>query len=781
MQGNIDSLTEEYESTVAELQVDISANASDIAALTEEYNATVESINASIAAAQEDYDKKIAALGITVAANKTAIENELNAQVETLQGNIDSANAAINSLNAKLSQDISALDQKYAAHVSAINLLLQTLQDDGDDAKTRLSAIESSIANMQTDYERRIIELENMINELYEDRDNSLLSYDILPDNTYSVKVGNAKYLENIVIPEKYKGRAVTSIDNSAFENCSSLTSVTIPDSVTSIGISAFFGCISLTNVYYGGTKSDWLNIEINNNNDYLSNATIYYYSETQPDVEGNFWHYDNGEIVVIVIVHDYYQQITEPTCTEQGYTTYVCSRCGEEYVDNYVSALGHNYENGVCTRCGEPDPDYVAYFTQGLAYYLSYDEEGYVVYAKGTAEDTDIIIPAVYNDKPVKWIGTTAFYNCSSLKSITIPDSVTSIGSSAFRNCKNLISITIPDSVSSIGDQAFYICSNLTSVYYDGDIESWCNIDFADSYSNPLNNGAELYIKENGEYKLVTDLIIPDTVKEIKKYAFYNCRSLTSVTIGNGVTSIGNSAFSPCRNLTSIEIPDSVSSIGEGTFNGCSSLSSINIPDGVTSIGASAFAVCSSLTSITIPDKVTSIGEGAFSGCSSLTIIIVDPKNKKYKSENNCIIEIETSSLLIGCSNSVIPDSVTSIGNSAFNGCSGLTSIEIPDSVSSIGNYSFSGCSGLTSIEIPDGVSSIGNYSFFDCTSLTSIEIPDSVTSIGNSAFSLCSSLTSINFTGTKDEWQAISKGGSWKYKVPATFVTCTDGTVDC
>ena len=321
----------------------------------------------------------------------------------------------------------------------------------------------------------------------------------------------------------------------------------------------------------------------------------------------------------------------------------------------------------------------------------------------------TSVTIPqnVTYNgtNYSVTSIGEYAFYYCSSLTSITIPNSVTSIGDRAFWNCDNLTSITIPNSVTRIGKAAFHWCTSLTSI------------------------------------------TIPNSVTSIGYNAFSYCSSLTSITIPNSVTSIGENAFSSCDNIKTMVvrsgntvydsrnncnaiietatntliagcqntiIPSSVTSIGRGAFYWCSSLTSITIPNSVTSIGSSAFSGCSSLTSITIPNGVTSIGEYAFEDCYSLTSI-------------------------------TIPNSVTSIGRGAFNRCSSLTSITIPNSVTSIGDYAFQGCSSLTSITIPNGVTSIGNSAFFRCDSLTSITIPNSVTSIGNSAFSGCSSLTSI------------------------------------
>ncbi|MBR5787144.1 MAG: leucine-rich repeat domain-containing protein, partial [Muribaculaceae bacterium] len=180
------------------------------------------------------------------------------------------------------------------------------------------------------------------------------------------------------------------------------------------------------------------------------------------------------------------------------------------------------------------------------------------------------------------------------------------------------------------------------------------------------------------------------------------------------------------------------VTSIGDEAFRYCYSLTSIQIPNSVTSIGYDAFEGCESLTSIEIPNSVTSIGARAFGGCDSLTSIVVDAGNTKYDSRNDCnaIIKTASNTLIAGCQNTIIPNSVKSIGDYAFMFCSSLTSIQIPNSVTSIGYDAFSYCTSLTSIQIPNSVTSIGESAFFDCFSLTSIQIPNSVTSIGDYAF---------------------------------------------
>lgn len=212
-------------------------------------------------------------------------------------------------------------------------------------------------------------------------------------------------------------------------------------------------------------------------------------------------------------------------------------------------------------------------------------------------------------------------------------------------------------------------------------------------------------------------------------------------------VVSIGENAFSYCSSLTSVTIPNSVTSIGEGAFFVCSSLTSISISNTVTSIGDLAFASCNGLISVTIPSSVTSIGDGVFYGCVSLTSIIVECGNTKYDSRDNCnaIIETTTNSLIQGCQNTVIPNTVTGIGDWAFGGCNELTTIAIPNSVTSIGEGAFEWCNSLTTITIPNLVTNIDNYTFNGCRSLTTITIPNSITSIGDGAFDWCNSLNKI------------------------------------
>ena len=585
-----------------------------------------------------------------------------------------------------------------------------------------------------------------------------------------------------IKLPSEMFGLPVTGIADRVFYNNTDLTSITIPDSITSIGSYVFSGCSILTIYCEAASKpSGW------GSNWYGDCPVVWNCNDNEEDNEGNIYYtadngiryaLNNGTAKVIrqsmslngeIIIPEQitYKEVAYSVTTINASAFSDCIGLTSIIIPDSVTNIG----SGAFSGCNSLTSITVPFVGSGGS---SNTHFGYIFGAR---------------------YSNNSSYVPSSLKEVTITGG-TSIGSNAFYNCSGLTSITIPDSVTSIGSNAFSGCGNLEKVIVD-DLSSWIEIDFGNLAANPLYYAESFYIGEKefvfeGEIEVpqgttrigsyvfygcseITSIAIPDGVTSIVDYAFYNCSGLTSIAIPDSVTSIGSSAFSGCSGLESITIPfvggsiktasdtyqypfgyifgtssysggastrqyyygSSTSSASSsyyyipsslksvtvtggnilyGAFYNCSGLTSITIPDSVTSICDLAFYNCDGLTSITITNSVTSIGWRAFSDCDLLENINVEQGNAVYHSVGNCIIETASKTLIAGCQNSTIPDdgSVTSIGDVAFYNCSGLTSITIPDCVTSIGSSAFSGCSGLTSIVIPDSVISIGDDAFY-------------------------------------------------------------------
>ena len=472
--------------------------------------------------------------------------------------------------------------------------------------------------------------------------------------------------IEHINIHDK-----VSSIGSEAFKNCGSLTSIAIPDSVKSIGSGIFAGCSSLKSISLGA------NIESINKEMFTGCDSIEQFSGKFATEDG-YALASNGMLIAFAKacgIDEYtipadityieervfancsnislfrFESTTPPTLGEgvfDGIENLQIS-IPKEAVEAYLTCdWPYDYRRAIIELSdinNIPDNCRLYYTTNDNQKLGVYPEDGYTVLSHNYTDGVGMVVFF----EPLTTIGNSAFENCESLTSVTIPDSVTSIGNSTFASCSSLTSVTIGNSVTTIGEGVFYNCSSLTSVTIPDSVTT-------------IGDNAFWYCSS------LTSATIGDSVTFIGSYAFQYCISLTSVTIPDSVTTIGDEAFAHCASLTSVTIGDSVTTIGSSAFGECTSLTSVTIPDSVTTIEWHAFYHCRSLTSVTIGDSVTSIGDSAFGWCHSLTSI-------------------------------TIPNSVTTIGNGAFDCCSSLTSVTIPDSVTTIGNSAFSSCSSLTSV----------------------------------------------------------------------------------
>ena len=492
--------------------------------------------------------------------------------------------------------------------------------------------------------------------------------------------IGNSAFsgcsgLISVTIPN-----SVTFIGSSAFTGCSVLTSVTIPNSVTSIGNSAFSGCSGLTSITFGNSVtsigssafsgcSGLISVTIPNSVTNIENSAFFGCSALKKVIVSDIAAWCGiqfgGESAnpLYYAKHLYSDDNTEikdlvipNNVTSIGdYTFFGCSSFTSVSISKNVTSIGFGafYNCSGLTSINIPN---------------SVTSIGVNAF-NGCHGLTSVTIP-----NSLTSISGGTFMNCAGLTSITIGNSVTSIGDAAFNGCHGLTSVTIPNSVKSIGDFAFHECNALEKVIVS-DIAAWCGIQFGGESANPLYYAKHLYSDDNTEIK---DLVIPNNVTSIANYAFYGCSSFTSVSLGNNVTSIGDKAFYGCSSFTSVSIPSSVTNIGKDAFQGCDSISDINI---------------------TVTDFT------AF--CNNKVIILISPLIKTSSNVN--LIDIEGNEI----QEYVIPAGAKSIGDYAFYGCSGLTSVIIGNSVKSIGNRAFYGCKELTSVIIGNSVKSIGVNAF--------------------------------------------------------------------
>ena len=605
-------------------------------------------------------------------------------------------------------------------------------------------------------------------------------------DNTVSVTSrSNNKYYGDVVIPKTaiYAKRSytVTEIGQGAFSDCIALNSVTIPNSVKTIGKEAFKGCSSLASVTIGNSVTS---IE--------PEAFSLCYRLTSIDIPNS---------VKSIGVDAFYKCIALISIDIPNSVTSIgggafteCSKLISVTIPNSVKTIGKKAFSGCSSLASVTIPNSVTTIDNntfnGCSSLASVDIPNSVTSIGGGAftECSKLISVTIPNS--VKTIGEKAFSGCSSLASVTIPNSVKTIGKEAFKGCLLLNSIiiktakvnidghnlfsgcpvthltidnteaiiaersfrgfetlrTVTITAKTIGYGAFEGCTAITSVNIGSSVNE-----------EALSNSCLLFCsttverfdvsKDNPYFCSANDAVY--SKDKTKLYRFAPGRKDVSFTIPNTVTYVGFYSFYGCSALASVTIPNSVTTIGSGSFERCSSLASIVIPDAVTTIGYNAFDGCTSLDTMTVGNSLENLTNTAFGGCSALTEINVNSGNPHLCSENGVVYSKDKSTLCCypqgkkGSFN--IPNSVTSIGNRAFDGCTVLTEATIPNSVTSIGDGAFSGCSALTEATIPNSVTSIGDGAFLNCSALTSVTIPNSVTTIGDNAFFRCFALTSV------------------------------------
>ena len=444
-----------------------------------------------------------------------------------------------------------------------------------------------------------------------------------------------------------------------------------------------------------------------------------------------------------------------------------------------------------------------------GLSYDIMSKEDKTVSLTYGDSYyKGDIVIPATVqyleNEYKVLEVGYLAFENCWGVTSVTFPEGLKSIGINSFTNCTSLKEINIPTTVAEIRECAFEGCNELETVTFLGsgnislmsnvfkgckalnrvntkDMESWFNMKFVNNESNPLTTAHNLYIDD----LLVTDVVVPETIKKINDNAFNGCESLKSVTFSTAVDTIGQYAFQNCKGLEKLNTADvkvvggyafrdctgikdftlneKVDSIGDYAFTGCSGITILSFSDGLKYLGESAFSRCTNLVSVSTGNTLKEIKSYTFQECPELTTVNLGPALEKINygafSYNAALAEVTGGENLMDVYASAFtetlwlnsqPDGVVYLGSIAYKYKGSMpegTDIVINDGTKIIGNDLFYMMNGLKSITFPESLVKVGDWAFYKCNSLTSVVLPDNVKHVGNYAFSYCEGLESISF----------------------------------
>jgi len=530
--------------------------------------------------------------------------------------------------------------------------------------------------------------------------------------------------LTSLNLPE-----ALAAIGERAFMDCLGVTSLTIPENVTSIGEYAFSGIRNLTSLTWNAREC-WTN----GNMITSSIATLTIGNEVVV-IPGNLAYCSAITTVEIPQSVKFIGQEAFNGCN--GVTSLTIPQnvvdIGTNAFANINNLTSLTWNARECWSNGNMA-------TSGITTLAIGDEVKVLPnYMASNAQITALSIP-----ESVTTIGGFAFYNCSGLTSVVIPDHVTYIGYSAFCNCNNLTEVTLGKSVETIDAYGLWnspirtLTWNARNVKVDGTGEYYDQYDYNHSIDIPaiidysrvtqLTIGNEVESLPNYfAYRCqLATVELPATVTAIGNYAFAQSGSLTSINLPAGLTSIGNHAFERCGSLTSAPLPASLMTIGDYAFMGCSGLTGIDLPATLTTVGAGAFTYCDGFTRLTVPASVTKFGQRAFTCCSGLESIVVDSANPVYDSRDNCNAMFKTAndSIMLVCNNSVLPNSMTIIPDSAFYGQTALTHFEIPSTVTYIGKHAFDGCTGITSITVPASVAQIGEYAFANCKQLATLTV---------------------------------------------------------